>query len=329
MTGIRFIAGSGRSGTTWILDSLAEANGLRPVFEPLHPHLSEIGSRYAHRALSAEEEHQDLKQFLIDACAGQGPRLWTQYRQQRRWLFPPPADFNSKSDAGRTKRHWIKFLRELPRMFRNGLRADPLVKCIRANLMLPWIARHLECRVALVVRHPAAVIESELRGGWNAHFAVERFRHDRRLHELTHGRYQPLLSRRLNPVEALAARWVIENHWVTQAAAESGIAVFHYEHLRSSESDEWRRLCSTLGMPHVPSVGLLTRPSQQSGVARKAIPLSQPKNPRWMSSLTPDQKTDIRGILESVDFDGYALSEPNPLRAAAASHLAAGAEARA
>jgi hypothetical protein len=34
---IRIIAGSGRSGTTWVLDALAEANALRPVFEPLHP----------------------------------------------------------------------------------------------------------------------------------------------------------------------------------------------------------------------------------------------------------------------------------------------------
>ena len=29
------IAGSGRSGTTWVLDVIAKANNLRPVFEPL------------------------------------------------------------------------------------------------------------------------------------------------------------------------------------------------------------------------------------------------------------------------------------------------------
>ena len=64
MTPIRFIAGSGRSGTTWIQDALAAANGLRPVFEPLHPYLSDIGGRYAHRAMSADEEHAELKAFL-------------------------------------------------------------------------------------------------------------------------------------------------------------------------------------------------------------------------------------------------------------------------
>jgi len=40
MHGMKLIAGSGRSGTTWVLDALADANDLRPVFEPLHPMVS-------------------------------------------------------------------------------------------------------------------------------------------------------------------------------------------------------------------------------------------------------------------------------------------------
>jgi hypothetical protein len=318
MKPIRFIAGSGRSGTTWILDVLADANGLRPVFEPLHPYVSDVGQRYAHRALPADEEHPIVKDFLIATCAGRGPRLWTQYRQQKRWLFPPPGDFNTRGDAGRTKRHWAKFMRELPKMFVSGLRPEPIVKCIRANLMLPWIARHLGCRIVLVVRHPAAVVESELRGRWNANFVLERFRHDERLQKLTHDRYRPLLSRQLNPVEALAARWVIENQWVMEAAAHSGISVFHYEHLRSTSTNEWRRLCSTLTVTEVPDVERLTRPSQQSGTRRKTIPLPQSSSPRWMSSLTTDQRTQIRGILDSVGFDAYSMNEPNPLPTATA-----------
>ena len=53
--------------------------------------MSEVGNRYAHRALPADEDHPALRDFLANVCAGGGPRLWTQYRQQPRWLFPPPA----------------------------------------------------------------------------------------------------------------------------------------------------------------------------------------------------------------------------------------------
>lgn len=312
MTTIRLIIGSGRSGSTWVQDSLAAANGLRPVFEPLHPYVSEIGDRYAHKALAADDEHPDLERFLVDASAGRGPRLWTQYRQQKRWLLPPPAKFSTWNDGGRTWRHWGKFVREFPRMTLNGLRGDPLVKCIRANLMLPWIKRHVDSRVVFVIRHPGAVVESELRSGWNASFALDRFRKDARLHELTHGRYLALLSRQLSSIEALAVRWVIENQWVLEAAAGNEITVIHYEQLRSSERGAWSLLCGALQLDSLPDIELLVRPSQQSGAGRQAVSLELPQSQRWMRSLTLEQKTLVRRILESVEFDRYSMEEAFP-----------------
>jgi len=309
---IRLIAGSGRSGTTWIQDALATANRLRPIFEPLHPYASEIGNRYAHNAISADEDKPVLREFLIGVCAGCGPRLWTQYRQQARWLFPPLAKFRTRQDAGRCWRHWAKFLTEFPRMTLNGWRADPLVKCIRANLMLPWIARHLDCRIVLIVRHPGAVVESELRNGWNANFALERFRNDSRLHELTNGRYVSLLARPLNRVEALTARWVIENQWVAESATACGITVMYYERLRSSDGGEWSRLCSALDLQIVPNIDLLTPPSQQSGRQPASIALVQSKAPRWMAALSAEQRDSVRRILDAVAFVTYQMDDPLP-----------------
>lgn len=315
---MRLIAGSGRSGTTWVQDALAAANGLRPVFEPLHPYVSEVGKRYGHRALAAGDLHPELVAFWMDACAGRGPRLWTQFRQQWRWLFPPPAQFSTRRHAGRVARHWTKFVAEFPRMALDGLRRDPLVKCIRANLMLPWIARHLDCRIVLIVRHPGAVIESEVRSGWNAGYALERFRSDARLHELTDGRYAGLLARQLTQVEALAARWVIENQWVAEAAAADGISVIHYEELRSPDKGGWDRLCACLGLANRPDDGLLTQPSQQSGAGRANVPLEQSRVPRWMKGLTAEQAGQVQGVLDSVGYGDYVLEDANPRRRCAA-----------
>lgn len=312
MTAIRFIAGSGRSGTTWIQDALAEANSLRPVFEPLHPYVSAVGDRYAHRALSAEESHPDLEAFFLQTSLGGGPRLWTQYRQQRRWLFPPASKLSTRQDAGRFLRHWSKFLREIPRMTSNGIRTDPLVKCIRANLMLPWVANRVDRRVVLIMRHPGAVVESELRSGWNASFALDRFRADVRLRELTAGRYERLLAQSLGPVESLTLRWVIENQWVAESALKAGIPVFYYEQLRSSDGNEWARLCAKLELARIPEMAVLTRPSQQSGAGRTAIPLDLSKTPRWMRNLDIEQKRRIEGVLFAVGMELYSMDQAFP-----------------
>lgn len=324
MNSFRLIAGSGRSGTTWVLDALADANECRPVFEPLHPYLSAIGRQYAHRAIAAGEEHPELVQFLSEIAAGRGLTLWTRYRRQWRWLLPPPANFATRRDAGRVWRHWGKLLREAPHLTAASWRREPIVKCIRANLMLDWLARGEGWRVVLIVRHPGAVIESELRGSWNADFALDRFRADAKLHELTGGRYLRLLERQKTPVEALAARWVIENQWVVERAKTSGVTVIHYEDLRESPLPCWNLLVSALELQRVPDDSLVAKPSQQSAPGDcKSRAVAPPS--RWQSALTDEQTGSIQRVLDEVECGIYSMSSVGPaLPAAIAPTLAAG-----
>jgi hypothetical protein len=309
---MRFIAGSGRSGTTWVLDALAAANGLRPVFEPLHPYVSEVGNLYAHRALTAEEDHPDLVRFLSDVSSGRTCVFWTKYRRQVRWLFPPPADFSTRRDAGRVWRHWVKFVRDTPRLAIVARGLEPILKCIRANLMLDWLSRGQQWRVVLIIRHPGAVIESELRGSWSPEFPLDRFRSDKRLHELTFGRYQRLLDRNLSHIEALAARWVVENQWVMEQAASSGFTVVHYEDLRTRPDVTWPRVIDALGLAHAPNSDLLEKPSQQSSpVVGDAFQAS--RSTRWQHSLSKEQIFAIQKILDEVNCAIYSMSDPEPL----------------
>jgi hypothetical protein len=320
MTGFRLIAGSGRSGTTWVLDALAEANGLRPVFEPLHPYLSEIGRRYAHTSLMAGEEHPELERFLTDVANGRAFPLWTKYRRQMRWLLPPPAEFSTKRDAGRVWRQWGKFLREAPHLAAASWRREPIVKCIRANLMLDWISRGRQWRVVLILRHPGAVIESELQGSWNANFALEKFRNDSRLHEFTQGRYQRLLERPKTPIESLAARWVIENQWIAECAQSSGVTVVHYEQLRDSPEPTWARIVSALALRNAPDALLLAKPSQQSSV-RNGQRSSVSRQNKWQRLLDAGQIDSVQRVLDEAECDLYSMSNPNPVLTAAGAQV--------
>ena len=309
---MRLIAGSGRSGTTWVQDVLAEANHLRPVFEPLHPYVSEIGDRYAYRAFSREDDVPELERFLADACAGRRHSLWMRYRQQRFWLLPSRAQIRKPQELRRTVRRWSRFLSDVPRLAAAGRRVDPIVKCIRANLMLDWIAARFGRRMVFVVRHPGAVIESELRGGWNASFALKRFRNDSRLHEITEGRYLPLLNARLDALEALATRWIVENQWVVEWARAAGIAVVHYEHLRLHPGRQWLEILGALELENAPPPRLIARPSQQS--ARKVLADDETAlaAPRWRTALSDDQLTSIQRVLDAVGCDFYSMFDPAP-----------------
>ena len=312
MHDVRFIAGSGRSGTTWVQDALADANSLRPVFEPLHPLVSAVSDQYAHRALRADDDLPDLLQYMTDVCAGRGPQLWPRYRRHPHWLLPPIDDLKTRKGLGRLYRSWRTFAGEFPTLYRAGRRRSPLVKDIRANLMLGWLSRHCDRRVALIVRHPGAVIESELRGEWQADLVLERYRKDGILHEMTQDRYRGLLARSLTPVEALATRWVVENQLAVERAAADGVTVVHYERLKSSPDEEWRRLCQALDLANVPTEDARAKPSQQSAPNKRSARSVASSQPGWMRDLTVEQVGQIQAVLDEVGCDIYSMNEPLP-----------------
>ena len=309
---MRLIAGSGRSGTTWVQDALATANGLRPVFEPLHPAVSAVGERYAHRALAPDESHPELRRFLEAVCLGRNQDLWTTYRRQRRWLFPPREKFSTLSDAARVYRNWKRFLGDVPSLMRMSQGRVPLVKCIRANLMLGWLSRQFECSTVLLVRHPGAVIESKLQGYWNVQAVLAGFRGDAGFHELTGGRYHSLLNRDLSHVAAMAALWVIENQYAIEHAARDKVTVVHYECLTSRPTLEWQHICRALSLANVPPPKVIAKPSQQSSPAFSTSEAAAAAAPRWMRSLSPEQLGQIQEVLDEVAFGLYTMSEPEP-----------------
>lgn len=312
MPAMRLIAGSGRSGTTWVLDALAAANQLRPVFEPLNPYASKIGSQYAHRALAPGDQHPELRKFFEDVCAGHRERLWTQYRRQWRWLFPPPARVKTLAGVSLLRRRWVKFVAEAPALAMMATKRDPIVKCIWSNLMLSWLAKQFDCQIVLIVRHPGAVIESELRNDWDAKFALERFRTDDRLHELTNGRYSELLGRQLTPVEGLTVRWLIENQPIIETAPAGGVTIVHYERLRSSADLAWEQIRKLFELQRTPDAAILARPSQQSFERKAAVDAHDARQPRWQRELTSEQMSQIQNVLDKSSFELYSVNDPNP-----------------
>ena len=60
----RIVAGFGRSGTTWVQDSLASANSLRTVFEPLNTKTVPEAGPYANKFLLEDDDEPELFRLL-------------------------------------------------------------------------------------------------------------------------------------------------------------------------------------------------------------------------------------------------------------------------
>jgi hypothetical protein len=310
----RVICGSGRSGTTWVLDCLAEANELRPIFEPLHSSESELGARYAYQVLLAGERVPDLELFFEELAAGRVRSNWVDYRIPRGLLLPKPTNFASWRFTKSWVREWRKHLEVRKKLSIAKKRNNTLIKCIRANLMAGWLQNTMGFRTVLLVRHPCSVIESKMRflRVWDPTHIVDRYRANQKLHDLTDGRYIKRLNSSLTTTEALALNWIIENQWPAERSSSDGYAVFYYEDLLSKSEVTWQRLCNELHLKIVPNSSLLRKPSQQAALRhqdhRKEI-----DEPRWRKSLTTEQLKSIQALFDETNCHLYNVDRTKPI----------------
>jgi hypothetical protein len=314
----RIILGSGRSGTTWVQDCLAEANRLRPIFEPLHEGESALGERYAYRMIAAEDENEELERYFLDLSEGRIRSLWIDYRGRKELLLPHPRRFSSVSALRGYLHYWKRYLLDGSKLRSGSHRESTLIKCIRANLMAGWLARTLGLNTVLLVRHPCASVESQYRSGavWNPEPVAERYRSDARLHDATDGVYLPLLSSRLTTLQALTLNWVIENQAPVSRASAEGYTVAYYEDLRARPLVAWPSICKALELSEVPSKEMLEVPSQQSYENDSGRVLAAGE-PRWRRAFSADQLSEIQGILDTTECDLYNVSSYSPLRVSA------------
>jgi hypothetical protein len=127
-----FLAGSGRSGTTWISEVINHRNAYRFVFEPFHPGKVRILRHFRRKQyLRPGDRREEYLGPARTVLTGELRSLWTDR-------------FNKKFVARRR-----------------------LIKDIRANLLLGWMhANFPGMPIVLLLRHPCGVVASRLALGW-------------------------------------------------------------------------------------------------------------------------------------------------------------------
>ena len=133
------ISGSPRTGTTWIMEILETLPSYRSIFEPFHkewfPEVKRLNLSSLHRPyVYYKDNNPVLKEYLRKVFQGHVTTRVLHY-------IPTPRNIYKRLKVSKI-----------------------IVKFIRANRLLPWIANNFELRgIYFIIRHPCGTIASQLR----------------------------------------------------------------------------------------------------------------------------------------------------------------------
>lgn len=128
-----FLAGSGRSGTTWVQEIINYRHDHRVIFEPFQP--KEVNflapQSTSHLYLRPEEQAPSFRPQALRILFGRFRTVWSDQSN-------PPGIYRRR-----------------------------LIKDIRANLLLRWLAVQMpSLKIVFLMRHPCAVSLSQIKMGW-------------------------------------------------------------------------------------------------------------------------------------------------------------------
>jgi hypothetical protein len=259
------IAGTARSGTTWLGEIIASQVNCRMMFEPFQPNKV--------RAYRQFRYFQYLRPGQDD---------------------PAMADFCTTVFTGRIRNWWMdQEVTHLRPQFR-------LVKEIRANLLLGWIARRFpEIPLLFIVRHPCAVVQSRLQLDWATDTDIASFLEQPALVEDYLADHLDLVRATRTDAGKHALIWCISNLVPLRQFAAGGLPVVFYEDLVDQPAVEVPRVFQALRQPYDASVfDSLVMPSASTR-GRSSDVASAERTAGWRRRLTTAQVDEVLAIVEA------------------------------
>jgi hypothetical protein len=271
------VAGTGRSGTTWLSKIIGSQLSCRVMFEPFH-------ARYV-------PEFEGFQYFQYMRPEADDERLHT---------------YCQRVLSGRIRNRWID--REVD-VIRPQFR---IVKEIRMNLFLKWFSlRFPEVPLLFVIRHPCAVVLSRMQWGWDSTSDLASFMAQPALLEDYLADKLEVIEGARTEEQKHALVWCISNLVPLRQFAGSELPVFLYERMVDRPEREVPRLFNSIGQDYAPSVFKALRRPSSSTPADSAVMHGRPSASSWKSKLS---RRKIDEILAVVDAFGlrYLYADDRP-----------------
>ncbi len=285
------IAGTPRSGSTWLLEVLRNIQGYKALNEPLRPRYTGNGSGFGHRTFIGPSDVAPVqKAYLKKVCAGR-------FGFRHAWIF------RSATPPGILVEH--------------ATRRKLVVKFCRINRMLQWFARSFEVKgIVFLIRHPCAVVSSMLgHGAWEnglKKIGIPDYPLDiSSLPAPARDLFAPLRDSVETLEEALALMWCIDNYLPLFYYDEHPWIMLPYERMVTRGKEELERIGCSLGFSiNYEMVEALERPSISVKGKLGKDPGTQLT--KWKRKLTGGQIDRIMRLVDAANLSPIYGYDPEP-----------------
>jgi hypothetical protein len=263
------VAGTARSGTTWLGDLIATQLPCRTMFEPFNPVLV--------------PEYQKFNYF--------------------QYFRPGDTDeechaYATKIFSGNIRNRWIDRYNE--KVFPKYR----LIKEIRANLLLKWLHDHFpQVPILFLMRHPCAVVSSRLELGWATDRDIDHFLNQPKLVKDFLGDKLDLILNAETDEEKHAIIWSVTNLVPLKQFQNGEINMVYYEDLCLQPDRTLALAFASINHPyHSPGHEKISQPSQ-TAQATSAVVRGTNRVTGWKKKLSPAQIDRILQVVEAFGLE--------------------------
>lgn len=272
------LAGSGRSGTTWISNIINYDNEYRYIFEPFSNIYTKECFGFAYKQYLREND--DREYFLKTA----------------RKIF-----------SGEISNDWVNKFNK--RFFCK----KRLVKDIRVNFLLKWIREHFsEILIIFVVRHPIAVASSRMKLGWATHMEKILAQED-----LITDFFQDVFDKIQDCPSSFERQiflWCIENYVPLVTLGKENVYMLSYESFCLEPERESQKMLCWIGKKYNNSIKAAIRKPSEVSSSHSAINTGENLVCKWKKEVTRDECKKAIKILSLFGMEQYYSEEPYPLK---------------
>jgi hypothetical protein len=273
------VAGTARSGTTWLAEIIASQLPCRMMFEPFHS--------------GRVREYQNFNYFQYLRPNAEHPQL---------------RDYCEKVFTGRIRHAWID--REVAQL-RPRYR---VIKEIRANLFLKWAKnQYPTVPFVFVIRHPCAVVLSRMQLGWATDEDIKPLLAQPQLIDDFLADKLDCIRHARSTEAKYALIWCISNLVPLAQFQPDELTVIFYERLSAFPERELPRLFNAIGYGYRPSAFDQLHTPSLTTAADSAVMRALNTNTRWHDELSARQVSTILSVVKDFGLDSLYGDSHMPL----------------
>lgn len=287
------IAGAPRSGTTWLLELLRTLPEYKALNEPLFLHNSP-GARAAGFAwrthITPGERNEGARRFFERSLSGR-------IAHRPLWHYTASSTIRCAAEHIRKRKLIVKFC--------------------RAGRLLHWMTQEFNLRgVVLIIRHPCAVIASQLaHGGWNDEsFSSPSDGHSFQVPKELQDKFGSVLASIKTKLDEMVAIWCLDYYIPLIHYAPQGYpwVLVPYERLVTRRTEEVSRILNSLGATATESISEQLNEASKSASESLEVRSPQQQLEKWKTQLSDAEIDRVLELVAAFEIDFYSRdTEPD------------------